>query len=72
MLGKILREKMSSRTGEFRPLSKKGTGVQNFVAEHPSYDGRNVTIAIFDSGVDPGAPGLQVRGERFIGNVCTY
>ena len=39
------------------PLASTGAG--RFVAAHPEWDGRGVLIAILDSGVDPGAAGLE-------------
>ncbi len=56
---KIPEEKMSEfPTGGIVP--KDETEALAFVTENPKWDGRGARVAIFDSGVDPGAPGLQV------------
>lgn len=45
-------------------MPKQETQAWDFIKSNPKFDGRTVCVAIFDSGVDPGAPGLQVRDDR--------
>jgi subtilisin family serine protease len=40
-------------------LPRRTVGAEQFVAAHPTYDGRGVLIAILDSGMDAGVPGLR-------------
>ncbi|KAJ2774322.1 hypothetical protein IWQ56_000630, partial [Coemansia nantahalensis] len=44
-------------------LPRTDTQAADFVRKHPGCDGRGTVVAILDTGIDPGAHGLQVTSD---------
>ena len=55
-------------------MPTKDTGAPQFVAAHPTWDGRGIKIGILDLGVDLGHPALQTTstGERKVIDWLTF
>ncbi|PPR89054.1 hypothetical protein GOBAR_AA31630 [Gossypium barbadense] len=61
--GRFRKFKLNHSTFLASLMPKKEIGADRFIEAHPFYDGRCALIAIFDSGVDPAAAGLQLTSD---------
>ena len=55
-------------------LPRRAIGAEQFVAAHAEFDGRGVLIAILDSGIDAGLPGLRrtTTGDRKLADLRDF
>lgn len=44
-------------------MALNAAGIKRFATDHPTWDGRGVLVAILDSGIDPGIPGLAIAAD---------
>jgi tripeptidyl-peptidase II len=44
-------------------LPKDETQASEFLRDHPEFDGRGIVVGVLDTGVDPGAIGLQLTSD---------
>ncbi|KAM7499661.1 hypothetical protein LguiA_024075 [Lonicera macranthoides] len=61
--GALRKFKLNESTFLASLMPKKEIGADRFIEAHPEFDGRGAIIAIFDSGVDPAASGLQQTSD---------
>ncbi|XP_022724563.1 tripeptidyl-peptidase 2-like isoform X2 [Durio zibethinus] len=61
--GRFRNFKLNESTFLASLMPKKEIGADRFIEAHAHYDGRGALIAIFDSGVDPAAAGLQLTSD---------
>ena len=52
-------------------LPKESTQALQFLRKYPTYDGRNVRVAVLDTGVDVAAAGLDGLGKMVDAIDCT-